>query len=318
MAGIPLRLDAVLAKKETTYRTDAVPVAGTDGVRLAERLWPSLTVDYAWENLLEDVATGTILPAKPALPRGRRVTLDIPWLPRGAGVDAPVEASPLLQACGLTETDGVSLFDYDPASQLHSSATIYAYAAGHLFKAVGCRGSFRITFQAGQIVVMRFRMQGFLGAEPAPAAVPTTTYDATEPVASVGLSATVGSWTPELVSGEFDAGATVEQQDDSNDTDGIKAFEIGLARPTLTLVTRVPRNASGIWDQATFDPWADVKACTARAINITWGSAQFARLKLIVAATDGVLQSAPAPEAAAEFSAWRLVYRLLNYKLRTD
>lgn len=50
--GYPIRIDGLLAKLEPagTYGTDSVPVTGTDGVKVNERLWPTLTIDYEFPN----------------------------------------------------------------------------------------------------------------------------------------------------------------------------------------------------------------------------------------------------------------------------
>jgi len=303
--SIPLRLDACLAKIETTYRTDPTPTAGTDGVRVAERLWPSITPSYAWENLREDVATGTLLGATPAIPRGRRVSLEIPWECRGAGSDAVVEADPLIRACGWAQTDGSSLFSYAQASNLHESCTIWAYAAGLLFKVVGCRGTLRWRVMPGQISVKRFSMQGIMTTDPAAIAVPAVTYDSTEPLAGVSIACTVGSWTPKIISAEFIQNADVQQLDDANDAQGIGEFGIGAVNHQFLLSARVPRDAGGIWDSATYNPYADSLARTARAIVMTVGGSQFNRLKLLNASGYVAM---PGPIDNNRFSAWDLRY----------
>ncbi|MGH2406416.1 MAG: hypothetical protein ACRDGN_18435 [bacterium] len=315
MPSIPLRLQGLLFKRELTYRTDAVPTAALNGVRLTERLWPVIRVNYAWENLREDVDSGTILPVKGALPRGRNVTLEIPWEVKGAGIDAPAEDGDLLRACGCTETDGLSLFDYAQASQLHDAGTAYAYAAGMLFKVVGCRGGFRWPIRPGQPSIRRYTMRGFLSVEPAPAALPLITYDTSEPLAGVALTLAVGSWVPRVISCEFIQGVEPQQMDDANDADGIEAFEIGVARPQFRLSARVPRDGAGIWDQAAYDPFADAKAMTSRAINLTQGNVAFNREKLIV--TNAYVQ-APAPVDFNQMAAFDLVYNLTDWIIRSD
>lgn len=278
-----LRLDGLLAKLETTYGTDSVPTVGSDAVRVSRRLWSQIQVDYAWENLRSDVASGLIIPVKPALPRGRFVRMDIFWEVKGAGIDAAPEASPLYQACGWTETDGTQLFSYAQASQLHKSCSIYAYASGMVFKIVGCRGRWQWPMVVGEIAIHQFTMFGFLSVEPAPIALPGGfTYDTAEPIAGVASSLTIGSWTPDWLSATFDPiGNDVSRLDSGNATDGIREFDYGAVDPSFRMTARMPRDASGLWDQATYDPYADLKARTTRALTTTWGTAQFNRVKLI-------------------------------------
>lgn len=315
MPSIPLRLDGLLFKRETTHRVDSVPTAAVNGVKIAERLWPTITVDYAWENLLEDAATGTILPTKKAVPRGRFVELNFAWLLRGAGVDAPPETGDVYRACGCTETDGVTLFDYTQASQLHESGTAYAYAAGYVFKIVGCRGGFRWPIVPGQVMLHRFRMLGLLSVEPAPAAPPQITYDTAEPLAGVGLTLAVGSWVPRVISAEFNQGVEVQRLEDANDADGIEEFDYGIAQPTFALSARVPRDAAGIVDLAAYDPFADLKAAADRTIVATGGATQFNRAKLVNVITQ--LQDVK-PAENSQFAAYTLQYRVRDWTLRFD
>lgn len=316
MPGVPIRLDGLLAKIEATYGTDSVPVAGTDGVRISERAWSTLRTNYAWPNLREDVATGTILPAKPALPRGRWVEMDIAWELRGAGVDAVVEADPLFRACGMAVVDGALKFDYSQASQLHESATIYAYGGGALYKIVGCRGNFRWPIIAGQIGVVRFLMRGLLVTDPAAAAVPAITYDATEPSAGVNMALTIGgTFTPDIIRAEFNQGADPQRLDSANAADGIREFDYGVALPQFSMSIKAPRDGAGILDLTAYNPYADAKARTARAIALTHGAAQFARLKLAV--TNAFVEL-PAHNEQTQFAGWDLVYNLLDWTITSD
>ena len=211
---IPLRLDGLLAKIESTYGTDSVPVVGTDGVRVSQRLWSTLQLSYAWENLRRDIISGSVFPPVPASPVGRMVTMDIAWEIKGAGSDIQPEAAPLIRACGWSETDGALMFTYAIAAQPHDSCTIYAYAGGMLFKIVGCRGTLKWSHVPGELGAMHFNMMGLLTADPAASALGViTSYDATVPLAGVAYGLTVGSWSPDVIAAEFNQGATVQRLD---------------------------------------------------------------------------------------------------------
>jgi hypothetical protein len=296
------RLDAVLAKVEGTYGTDSVPVAATDSVRISRRLWSLITLDYQWENRRLDTATGTLIPVKPAIPRGRKVRLDIFWEVKGAGVDAPPEAAPLFIAGGYPETDGAQLFDYGPlTSGVKGSATIYGYASGLLFKCVGCRTRPRWPLVVGEIAVHQFTAFGYLGADPATTALVTPTYDTPEPIAGVNTALTIGAWTPDWLSGEVDpSGVDPELLMSGNATDGIASFDFGSADPQFRLSARKVA-------LATYDPYADLKARTSRNLVMTWGSAQFNRVK-IVSAPLSILSHGHADSEG--FANWDLVYQI--------
>lgn len=307
MPGIPIRLDGITAKIETTYGTDPTPAAATDGVRISERIFSSLRLGYAWENNREDVATGTILPAIPGISRGRMATIDIAWEIRGAGSDVVPEVDPLLRACGMAQTDGALLFSYAQASNLHESCTIWCYAGGTVYKIVGCRGSWRWPIQPGRHGVLRFTMMGIMTTDPAALAVPAITYDATEPPTAVDLALTVASWTPEVYQAEFNQGVQPQMLESANAADGIREFDFGEARPFLAMSARLPRDATGILDTSTYNPYADAKARTARAIVATLGSVQYNRMK--VNSVNGYVQM-PAHADNNRFAAWDLRYEI--------
>jgi hypothetical protein len=271
------RLDGLLAKVQPTPGTDAAPVVGTDAVRINRRLWGLVTIDYNWKGLRSGIATGTITPGKPALPRGRKVKIDVFWEARGAGSDIPPEADALLRACGFAQTDGTSLWSYAQASQNHEMATLYAYAGGLLFKVIDCRGRFRWPLVVGEIAIMQFTMYGFMIVDPATTALPGGfVYDTPEPVAGVNTGLSIGGVAVDWLSGEFDpVGGDPQLLESGNALDGIAGFDYGDTDPIFRLNIRKVA-------LATYDPLADLKARTTRALLLTFGPAvAFNRVKLL-------------------------------------
>lgn len=270
------RLDGLLAKIETTYGTDPVPVVGTDGVRVGRRLLSGFRYNARWPNTREGVANNLVWPAKPAVPRGRTVGLDIAWEMKGAGSDVVCEADPLFRACGWAVVDGSSIFTYTLAASAHESCTIYAYAGRKLWKVAGCRGWLEWPWGPGILGTVIFHMEGRLSAEPVDSAVGTiTSYDTTTPLAAVNTALKLdASITPVVMAGSgFNQGCTPEWTEDANGADGLGEFDWAEAQPFFTLVAR--KIAA-----ATYDPWADELARTTRAISGTWGSVQFNKLQL--------------------------------------
>jgi len=271
------RLDGLLAKIQPTPFTDPVPVVGTDAVRINRRLWSNIVIDYQWKNMREAVATGTISRAKPALPRGRWCKITVAWEARGAGSDVPPEADPLFRACGFTQIDGTSLWQYTQASQSHEMAALYAYAGGALFKLGDCHGRFRWPLAVGEVAIHEFVMFGMLFADPATTALPGGfVYDSTEPVAGVNTGLSVGGVAVDWLSGEFDPiGMDPELLESGNALDGIAGFDYGDTDPRFKLNFRKIA-------LATYDPMADLKARTTRALLMTFGPAvAFNRIKLV-------------------------------------
>src|SRR5690242_15816024 len=160
-----LTVEGIEVKREGSYNVDPTP-ATSDGVRLARNMWSNLDPDYNWENDRSGVVSGAIIPAVAALPRGRMAKLEIFAEVKGAGADVPPEVAELLVACGLPETDGVSLWTYGPlTSGVKGSCTIYAYTGGVLWKISGCRGHCRLELVAGELAVMHFTMFGIPSAD---------------------------------------------------------------------------------------------------------------------------------------------------------
>lgn len=305
-----LRLDGLLVKVQPTPGVDAVPVVGTDAVRVSRRLWSTITVDYNWENLRSETASGSIVPVKPTLPRGRKVKIDIFWEAKGAGVDAPPEADPLYRSSGFAQTDGAQLFSYAQASQNHELASIYSYAGGILFKAIDCRCRFRWPLVVGEVAVHQFTAYGVLAADPATTALPGGfVYDTPDPIAGVNTALAIGAWTPDWLSGEFDPqGVDPQLLPSGNAADGIAGFDYGTVDPSFTLSARKVA-------LATYDPYADLKARTTRALVATWGSTQFNRIKLL--GTNLSLREHPFGDSEG-FANWNLRYFVEQWTLQFD
>jgi hypothetical protein len=84
----------------------------------------------------------------------------------------------ILQACGLSETIVASTsVTYAPVSSSFSSATIYFNNDGIRHIMTGCRGTFTLNAEVGQIPTIDFTMIGVYNA-PTDTALPTTTYSA--------------------------------------------------------------------------------------------------------------------------------------------
>lgn len=307
---IPIRQQGLLAKIESVYGTDSVPVVGTDGVRVTGFIWGDQGNTYAWENARRDVVNSSLYPNIPGVAHGRMVEMDLRWEVKGAGSDIPPEAAPLIRACGFSETDGVNMWTYSLALQPHDSCTIYVYSGGFLYKYVGCRGVLRWPHVPGENGVMNFSMKGLMVSDPvASAATTITSYDATAPIASVAYGLTVGSWSPDCIAAEFNQGATLDRLDSLNATDGIREFDWAIAEPMVTLSAKVPMTAGGIADTATYDPYADAKVPTGRTIAWAQGSTQYNRVRLNA---PGAYVQIPKHANEQNYAAWDLSYRLTD------
>jgi len=283
---LPIRLDGLLAKIESTYAVDSVPVVGTDAVRVNERLWPKLQETYAWRNRRDEAASSSLVPPPPALPRGRIISLDFMWELKGSRTGGAysagnkIEASPLLQSCmaaeALDTTGGAEKLTYTHADSSHSSCSIYAYASGYLYKILGCRGVWSWPISVGILTNLRFQMQGLLNSKTVAALPGGFTYATPNPLAGVNLALSIGGvWSPDVLTAEFQPQGTtaLERLDSGNATDGVQSFDIGATmQPTFKLSAKAVNSA--------YDPSVDLAANTIRTLSLQYGTVQYNKAKL--------------------------------------
>lgn len=312
---LPIRIDGLLGKKETNYAVDAVPVVGTNAIRVSQRVFSSLKLSWAFPNKRLDAANGQLIPPAPAKAHGRIATIDVFWEAKGAGVSynggARVEADPLFQACGcaLVVSGAPDSAAYSQADTGHASATIYAYADGNLYKIVGCRGAIVTDWRAGMLGLVHFRMYGLVPADPTTQALPGGfIYAAQEPLAGVAFGLAIGGWTPSLLSCGFDQGVTPERLDSLNATDGVEQYDYGDAAPIFKLAAKTPSAL------ATYNPYTDPAARTSRAIAAVYGNVQFNRMKFNATGTLDTHDHAD----QSRFTAYDLQYDLQSWNFTFD
>jgi len=95
----------------------------------------------------------------------------------GSGTAGTAPAyGPVLKACGLSETIvATTSVTYAPVSSSFSSVTIYFHNDGIRHKVTGCRGSFSLNAEVGQIPTISFSMTGIYNA-PTDETLPAPTY----------------------------------------------------------------------------------------------------------------------------------------------
>jgi len=161
----------IQVKKESTYGTDSTPV-GTDALLVRNLEITPIEADVVSRDLIRNY-----LGNSPQLLANTRVSITFQVELAGSGTagTAPRFGS-LLQACGLSETIVASTsVTYAPVSSSFSSATIYFNNDGIRHILTGCRGTFTLNGEVGQIPTIDFTMVGVYNA-PTDTALPTTTY----------------------------------------------------------------------------------------------------------------------------------------------
>ena len=161
----------IQAKGETTYGTDSSP-AGTDALLVRNLEITPIEADVVSRDLIRNY-----LGNSPQLLANTRVSITFQAELAGSGTaGTPPRYGALLRACGLLEAIVASTsVTYTPRSAGFESATIYFNNDGIRHVLTGCRGTFTMNCEVGQIPTLDFTMIGVYNA-PTDTALPTTTY----------------------------------------------------------------------------------------------------------------------------------------------
>ena len=161
----------IQVKKEATYGTDSTP-AGTDALLVRNLEITPIEADVVSRDLIRNY-----LGNSPQLLANTRVSITFQVELAGSGAaGTPPRYGALLRACGLLEAIVASTsVTYTPRSAGFESATIYFNNDGIRHILTGCRGTFTINCEVGQIPALDFTMIGVYNA-PTDTALPTTTY----------------------------------------------------------------------------------------------------------------------------------------------
>lgn len=249
--------EVILAKIETVYGTDSVPVEATDamlvenigwsneGLRMNER--PAVRANI---GMLQQVFGGTL----------RGITFDVELKGSGGAVDLPPEFGPLLRCCGWGETINAAVdVTYDPVSTGHESVSIYYFQDGIRYILLGCIGNVSFNLETGGIGKMSFTIVGH-SVTPTDVALASPTYTSNVPVPIINVPFVIGGYSAVINALGFDMGNTVANVPDMSATDGY-----GQVRITK-------RDVTGSYDPeavivATDDPHSDLAAGTSLALG---------------------------------------------------
>lgn len=258
----------LLAKIESTYGTDSVPVVGTDALDAS-----NVKVREVPDILERDVVRGDLSPIAPVVGQKKmEITFSTELKGSGALGTAPAIGD-LFQACGYAETVSAgSSVVYLPTSSAMKGVTIYVYDnqdTGNtlLRKLVGCRGTFRLQAEAGKFAKIEWTFTGFYTAPSDVSAPSAATYESTIPAVVESAAFTLNSNTSLVVQQ-----LTIEQNNQVEDRDDISGTNSGLKEIIIT-----GRKPGGTFNPeqvlvATYDFYADWAASTARALSVIVGT----------------------------------------------
>ena len=156
-AALKWRNKILLAKIETTYGVDSVPVAATNGILATDvKLQPMEGTDVSRDlDLPYFGAQGTIPNELNA-----KLSFKVELAPSGSAGTVP-GWGPLLRACGVAQVinAGVSVV-YNPITDNHESATFYLWIDGTRFALRGARGNAKFMITAQGIPYIEFAFTG--------------------------------------------------------------------------------------------------------------------------------------------------------------
>ncbi|MEO5336871.1 MAG: phage tail tube protein [Magnetospirillum sp. WYHS-4] len=174
------RKQALLAKIETTYGTDAGPTGAANAMLVTGLEIVPLEGENVSRNLVRPHFGND-----QQIPVGAHVSCTFKVEMAGAGAAGTAPAyGVLLRACAFAETvTPATEVVYDPVSEGIESVTLYIYKDGNLHKLLGWRGSVSMDLTAKQIPMLSFTGRG-IWSDPVAGALPaadTTAFKAPVP-----------------------------------------------------------------------------------------------------------------------------------------
>lgn len=224
------RNQAILAKLETSYRTDPTPTAGANAIAVID-----MTITEQSPPVERQAQVGNLSNLPSLL--GERfvdITFKVEMLGSGTAGTAP-RSGALLLACAMDETivSNTSV-TYDPISTSLSSITIWAYIGGRVHKVTGCVGSVKAVCEAGQFMIYEFNFQGYRSANPSVASIPSLTLDVTTAICKNGTLSWDSRTTLVGKTFEWDMVNTIAKRPDLSDANAIAGFQVTDRKPTFS------------------------------------------------------------------------------------
>ena len=161
----------LLAKIEATYGTDPT-LAATDAVLVSALEVQPLQLELKDRELILGYLGNTEMVVGQRLVS---VSFDVEIAGSGTAGTAP-KWSALMQACGFSETIvAVTSVTYAPISSAFKGVTLYFFADGVRHKVTGCRGTWSMALETGEIPKISFSFTGIFNA-PTDETLPSPTF----------------------------------------------------------------------------------------------------------------------------------------------
>lgn len=226
------RNQLILAKLETTYRTDPTPTAASNSIQAMD-----ISITEESPPLERQAQVGS-LSNLPSLLGERFVTVSFKVEMKGSGsAGTAPRHGVLLQACSMSEvivTGGSPSVTYAPESDDQESVTIWAYIGGRVHKVTGCRGTWKAICEAGKFMIYEFSFSGYRSATPSVASLPTPTFDTTTAVCKNGTFSYNSKTTLVGKALDVDLSNTVAKVPSLSDANAVNSFEVTARKPVAS------------------------------------------------------------------------------------
>ncbi len=271
----------LLAKIESTYGTDATPVAASDSILCSVPEFQPIGRQLDRQNAIATMGR----PVPINIGEGLNIKFSTELKGDGSAPDTPPEIAPLFRACNFTETINVATdVVYAPNSSFGiedsaESLTIYYHQDGIRHILLGARGTFSLELKAGEYGVIHWDFTGLYGG-PTTQTLPTLVPNTTLPPRFKNASFTIDSYAAIIENMSIDIANEVVMRPDVNAATGIKEWLITDREPKGEVDPDVPAIA-------TKDFWAMWQDTDAVALAATVG--EVANNKCAIAAPKLVL-----------------------------
>jgi hypothetical protein len=253
------RKTVILAKIESTYGTDPVPTPAANTILVSD-----VNLKVAGEAIARDFIRSSLSPLQ--FVRGiRQVEVSFKTELKGTGTRGTLPSwgweGPLFRACGMSEVVTASTsIAYAPVSTDFESVALYVYKDGIFHKVLGCRGSFKLSFEVGKYPVAEWTFKGRY-ASPSDATPGAQTISSVKPVPVLGANFNISGHSGVTTKLELDLNNTVSERRSINAATGISGFEITGRAPQGSIDPEVATEAAAAY-------WSDWESALAMTMNL--------------------------------------------------
>ena len=246
----------VLAKKETTYGTDASPTTA-DIIYTNNPAVEVVSKELERTHPMSNYGKNARINIGETVKISFQMELQCDW---DASADTAPSVGKVLEACNFTETinTGTDITYANNSSQNGDSLTIWVYKDGILYKVPGCRGELKGSHKSGEKVNFDFEFEGIYNP---------TTYksDATFPTFTLTLNdvcifqngeIAIGSYASPIVDNfNWAMNNEIVKRPDANSNKGIYSIYVKNSAPTVSvdpeIVALATYNAQSLWEANT-------------------------------------------------------------------